>query len=388
MNNKWPQHSKKEIYKVLQILKNGNTNYLFGNEGIEFEKEFAEFSNSKYAVALSNGTVALDLAIKSLNLKKNSEIIVTPRSFIASASCILLNNLKPKFIDVDKNTHNITLEQISKSINKNTSAIICVHLGGMPCNMIEIMKFAKQNDLFVIEDCAQAHGAKIENRSVGSFADISTWSFCYDKIISTGGEGGMITTNNKKLYDFCWSYKDHGKNKKKYVTAKKIKDGKFKFLHDTLGNNFRLTEIQSGLGRIQLMKINQNIKRRNKFSKFIVNKLKDSKIYSFQNSNFSYQHAYYRLYINLNKNHILPKINNIKFINFLLEKNIICGSGSSSEIYKEKCFKNIKVETKNFPNTKYLVKFTFAIFINQYMDLAYANKIVKNLNILEKKYSK
>ena len=216
MNTNWPQHSNSEITKVIQILKSGRTNYLFSNEGKAFEKEFAKFSNTEYAVALSNGTVALDLALKSLKLKKGSEVIVTPRSFIASASCILLNNLKPKFIDVDLDSHNISPKEIEKSISKKTSAIICVHLGGTPCDMPEIMKIAKKNKLFVIEDCSQAHGAKIHNKSIGSYGNIATWSFCYDKIISTGGEGGMITTNQKKLYEFCWSYKDHGKNKTKY----------------------------------------------------------------------------------------------------------------------------------------------------------------------------
>ena len=388
MNNNWPQHSHSEIKKTISILKNGKTNYLFGNEGMLFEKEFAIFSDSKYAVAVSNGTVALDLAIKCLNLKKNSEILVTPRSFIASASCILLNKLRPKFLDVETQSHNIDPSKIIKNINKKTAAIICVHLGGMPCNMIEIMKIAKKYNLFVIEDCSQAHGAKIKNKSVGSFGNISTWSFCYDKIISTAGEGGMITTNNKKFYNYCWSYKDHGKDKFKFKLAKKAKDGKFKFLHDTLGSNYRMTEIQSAIGRIQLKKIKQNKLRRNNFSQLIIKNFKNSKVYSFQKSNFNYEHAYYRLYININKENILPKIQNLHFIKYLISNKVSSGVGSSSEIYKEKCFNKFKVKNEDFKNSVYLSKYSFAIFINQSMKLKFAKKIIEVLKILEIKYSK
>ena len=388
MNNRWPQHSFDEIKKTISILKSGKTNYLYGNEGELFEREFAKFSDTKFAVALSNGTVALDLAIKSLNLKKNSEILVTPRSFIASASCILLNNLKPKFIDVESQSHNISSSHIIKNINKKTSAIICVHLGGMPCNMIEIMQIAKKYNLYVIEDCSQAHGAKINNKSVGSFGDIATWSFCYDKIISTAGEGGMITTNNKKLYEYCWSYKDHGKDRYKYRLSKKVNDGKFKFLHDILGSNYRLTEIQSAIGRIQLKKIKKNKLRRNNISKLIIQKFKNSKLYSFQKSDFNYEHAYYRLYININKKNVLPKVYNLHFIKYLISNKISSGVGTSSEIYKEKSFKNLKVSSKNFKNSQYLKKYSFAIFVNQSMSSKVAKKIIDILKILEEKYTK
>lgn len=384
----WPQHSNLEISKIKNVLKSGKTNYLFGKEGELFEKEFAKFTNTKHAVALSNGTVALDIAIKSLKLKKNSEIIVTPKSFIASASCILLNDLKPKFIDVDIDSHNISIERIEKNISKRTSAIICVHLGGQPCNMLKINTIAKKHKLYVIEDCSQAHGAKINNQSVGSFGDVSTWSFCYDKIISTGGEGGMITTNNKKIYNFCWSYKDHGKNKKKFNLAKKNNDGKFKYLHDNLGSNFRMLEIQSAMGRVQLQQLKKNIKKRTKFTLFIKDSFKNSRLYSFQNSNFNYKNSFYRLYINLNKKYLKNRTNNINFISFLLKKDIQCGVGSSSEIYKEKCFKEININLKNFKNTKHLSKYSFAIFINHYLDLIYAKKIIKNLKFLENEYSK
>lgn len=385
---KWPSHSLKEIRTVKNILKNGKTNYLYGDEGRHFEKEFAYKTNSKYAVALSNGTVALDLAIKSLNLKPKSEIIVTPRSFVASASSIVLNNLVPVFADVDQITQNINIESIKNVFSKKTSAILCVHLGGMPCEMQLIIKFAKQKKIKVIEDCSQAHGASYLNRSVGSFGDISAWSFCFDKIISTAGEGGMITTNNKKLYEFCWSFKDHGKNYKKFIKSRKISDGKFKFLHDNFGSNYRLTEIQSSIGRIQLRNIDKINHKRNKICKCVEEKLTKSQIYYFQNLNKKYKHAYYKLYISLKKENLKKNVDNTNFIKTLLNNNIICGVGTCSEIYLEKNFKSYNINTKKFKNAKYLSKYSFAISINHNMSLKHASNIAFLLKKLEIKYKK
>ena len=216
-NSSWPNYSFDEINKVNKIIKSGKVNYVYGKEGKKFENLFSKWIKRKYSVALTNGTVALELAIKSLKLPANSEIMVTARSFFASASVIVRAGFIPKFLDVDLFDQNILVEDIKKKISKKTKAIICVHLSGNPCQMIEILKIAKKYNIKIIEDCAQAHGAEINNKKVGSFGDVAAWSFCNDKIISTLGEGGMISTNSKKIYNFINSYKDHGlsfKNKK------------------------------------------------------------------------------------------------------------------------------------------------------------------------------
>ena len=209
--NNMPFYSDKTIKKVAALLKSGKVNYWTGNECKKFEKEFSNYIGNKYAVTLSNGSVALELALKVLNLKKQDEIIVTPRSFVISASCTINLGLKPVFADVDNNGK-LSLEGIEMAYNKKVKAIILVHLNGLSCDLDPIVKFAKKNKIFLIEDCSQAHGAIYKGKKVGSFGDISTWSFCQDKIISTGGEGGLISTNNKKLWLKCWSLKDHGKN--------------------------------------------------------------------------------------------------------------------------------------------------------------------------------
>jgi len=267
-----PFYSSKSIQKIGPLLKNGKANYWTGNECKKFEKEFSNYLGNKYSVAVSNGSVALELAIRALNLKKQDEIIVSPRSFIISASCILNLGLKPVFADVDDNG-NLSIEGIKKAYNKNVKALIIVHLNGLSCDLDHIIKFIKKNKIFLVEDCSQAHGALYKGKRVGSFGDISTWSFCQDKIISTGGEGGLISTNNKKLWLKCWSLKDHGKN---YDTCfiKKHKIG-FRWLHDNLGSNYRMTEMQALLGREQLKSLDKQIKKRNTIANLYLNGLRD-----------------------------------------------------------------------------------------------------------------
>ena len=206
-----PFYSNKVIKKIGPLLKSGKVNYWSGTECKKFEKEFSNYLGNKYSVALSNGSVALEIALKALNLKKNDKVIVSSRSFVISASCTLNLGLKPIFADVDDNG-NLNFEEIKKVYDNKVKAIIVVHLNGLPCDLNPIINFVKKNNVFLIEDCSQAHGAVYGGKKVGSFGDISTWSFCQDKIISTGGEGGMISTNNKQFWLKCWSLKDHGKN--------------------------------------------------------------------------------------------------------------------------------------------------------------------------------
>ena len=255
----WPYFDDEQIEKVVNVLKKGKVNSWHGNETKNFEKEFASWSNSKYAIAIANGSLALSSAYLSLNIGEGDEVITTPRTFIATASSISLLKAVPIFADVDINSGNISAENIEPLINKKTKAISVVHLAGWPADMIKIKKLAKQYNLALIEDCAQSHGAKIKLndnfKSVGSFGDVAAWSFCQDKIISTGGEGGMITTDNNKIFKRIWSLKDHGKSYD--LSLKKSDSYSFRWLHDNFGSNFRLTEMQSAIGRSQLNLMNE-----------------------------------------------------------------------------------------------------------------------------------
>ena len=344
--NNWPVYSKEEADIIKKILLSNKVNYLFGNEGKKFEKNFSTFSNCKYALAVANGTLALDLCLRSIDLENNDEVIVTGRSFVASASCISVLGAEPVFVDVDINSQNLDINLLEKALTKKTKAILCVHFAGFPCNMKKIMSFARKNNLYVIEDCAQAHGARINRKSVGSFGDISAWSFCNDKIITTGGEGGMVTTNSKKLYNKVASFNNHGKNLKKYysLTSKKIKS--FPYIHDELGLNYRLTEIQSALGNFQLKKMKEWTKLRNSNANYIINKIKELHIVNVPEIDKNYVHAFYKLYITLNNEFIKPGKNRSNILDALISEGVNASFGSCGRIFAKKAFKN----TKTIPN--------------------------------------
>lgn len=258
----WPSFTEEEGEIVKTVLLSNKVNYWTGEEGRKFEDEFAKKMDCKFAVAVSNGTVALELSLRALNIGNGDEVITTPRTFIATASSIVNVGAKPIFADVDINTQNITVETISEVISEKTKAIIVVHLAGVPADMPSIMEYAKEHDLKVIEDCAQAHGARIDGRSVGSFGHVGAWSFCQDKIMTTGGEGGMVTTNDADLWSYMWSYKDHGKD---FDTVYNVKHSHgFRWLHKSIGTNWRMTEMQSAIGRYQLKKLDCWQKQRKK----------------------------------------------------------------------------------------------------------------------------
>lgn len=246
----WPSFTREEADAVSKVLLSNKVNYWTGSECREFEKEFAAFAGTRYAVALSNGTLALDAALKAIGIGAGDDVIVTSRTFLASASCIVNAGANPVFADVDLNSQNISAETVKAVLTPNTKAVIVVHLAGMPAEMDGIMALAKEHDLWVIEDCAQAHGATYKGKSVGSIGHVGAWSFCQDKIITTGGEGGMVTTNDKTLWEKMWAYKDHGKSYDA-VYHREHAPG-FRWLHESFDTNWRMMEMQAVIGRIQL----------------------------------------------------------------------------------------------------------------------------------------
>jgi dTDP-4-amino-4,6-dideoxygalactose transaminase len=347
----WPSYSAKEVNIVSNVISSGKVNYLFGDLGKNFEHQFSLFSDSKYALAVANGTLALDLCLRAIGINSNDEVLVTSRSFVASASCISLLGAKPIFCDVDINSQNISLEEIKSKITKKTRALICVHFAGFPCNMPEIMKLAKQKNIKVIEDCAQAHGASINNKSVGSFGDLSAWSFCNDKIMTLLGEGGMVTTNSKKYFDFISSFNNHGKNLSKYFKPKDHKS--FPFFHDSIGSNYRLTELQSAVGIYQLSKMNQWNKLRTRNASIIIESVRNIKLVSYPLLPTGYHHAWYKLYLTIN-NQMLKKFSKRQnILDDLRSNNVPAYFGGCGEIYREKAF--AKLQPKNrLLNASYL----------------------------------
>ena len=356
----WPSYSEEEAKAVSKTLLSNKVNYWTGDECRKFEREFAKFSDTKYAIAVSNGTTALDLALNALGISDSDEVIVTSRSYFSSVSSIVNSRATPVFADVSLDTQNITAESISKVITNKTKAIVCVHLSGWPCDMDQIIHLANQYNLFVIEDCAQAHGAKYKGRSVGSIGDVGTWSFCQDKIITTGGEGGMVTTNDRELWSRMWSYKDHGKNWEA-IYNKEHPPG-FRWLHDSFGTNWRMTEMQAAIGLIQLTFMDDWSSKRLANAKKIwkvAKKLKGLRVPNFGcakfqnkcNQNNCCSHAFYKAYIfvegtEADRDAIMSSINN---------KGVPCFTGSCSEIYLEKAFDNTDFRpNERLPNAKLL----------------------------------
>ena len=344
----WPSFTQEEANAVSRVLLSNKVNYWTGTECREFEKEFAAWAGTDYAVALANGTLALDVALQAMGIGEGDEVIVTPRSFIASVSTVVNAGAMPVFADVDNNTGNVSATTIAPKITDKTKAIICVHLAGWPCDMDEIMALAKQHNLWVIEDCAQAHGAKYKGKPVGSIGHIGAWSFCQDKIMTTGGEGGMVTTNDKALWQKMWEYKDHGKNYDS-IYHKQHPPG-FRWLHDSFGTNWRMMEMQAVIGRIQLKKMAEWTKIRTQNAKILRDaltqfageqqflRIPDIEFHQVMGSDSV--HAYYKYYVYVRPKNLPENINRDSILNALNEKKIPCFSGSCSEIYLEKAFDN------------------------------------------------
>jgi dTDP-4-amino-4,6-dideoxygalactose transaminase len=345
----WPSFSLKEIEAVKQVLLSNRVNYWTGNEGREFEREFADWCGVNHAVAVANGTLALDLAIKALDIGPGDEVVVTPRSFIASVSCVVNAGAVPVFADVDQNSGNITAETISKVITTRTKAIICVHLAGWPCDMDKIMELAREFNLMVIEDCAQAHGARYKGRSVGSIGHVGAWSFCQDKIMTTGGEGGMVTTNDHELWEKMWSFKDHGKSYE--AVYKREHPTGFRWLHEVFGTNWRMLEMQAAIGRVQLKQMAEWSARRNHNARQIWDACRSHgsvRVPDFQCSQITCSgkcaevigcvHACYKCYVYVNPENLAEGWGRDRIVKEINERGVPCYHGTCSEIYLEKCF--------------------------------------------------
>ncbi|MCK5042243.1 MAG: DegT/DnrJ/EryC1/StrS aminotransferase family protein [Sphingomonadales bacterium] len=341
----WPHFSEEEVEVVNDVLHSGQVNYWNGQQGRVFEKEFASFCGSKHAIALANGTVALELALYALGIGEGDEVVVTPRSFLASASCVVVRGAVPVFADVDPDSQNITAETIKKVLTPKTKAIIAVHLAGWPCDMDPIMKLAEEHGLKVIEDCAQAHGATYKGRKVGSIGHVGAFSFCTDKIMSTGGEGGMLTTNDDNVWDKAWSYKDHGK---KFDTVyNKTHAPGFNWLHESFGTNWRLTEMQSAIGRVQLKLLPKWLETRRLNAAMLNECLSGFSCIRTTMPPGDIQHSYYKLYAFLQTENLNQGWDRDRIMAELAKRGVPGLSGSCSEMYLEKAFDDTDLRPKN-----------------------------------------
>lgn len=385
----WPSFTQEEAVAISRVLLSNKVNYWTGTESREFEREFAQWSDSKYAIAVGNGTLALDIALQALDLQPEDEVIVTPRTFIASISSVVNGGAKPVFADIDADSGNISPETIEAVITEKTRAIVCVHLAGWPCDMEGIMALAEKYNLYVIEDCAQAHGAKYKGRSVGSIGHLGAWSFCQDKIMTTGGEGGMVTTNDETLWRKMWAYKDHGKS---YAAVYETEHAPgYRWLHESFGTNWRITEMQSAIGRIQLTRMKEWTAKRTANAHAILQACKPWETKGYLNVPIMEQtpgfedctHAYYKLYVYVKPENLPEGWSRDRIISEISELGVPCYSGSASEVYLEKAFDNTDLRPEpRLPVAKQLGETSLMFLVHPTLLENEIQKTIEAINIV------
>lgn len=378
----WPYYEADEIEAATQTLSSGKVNYWTGELGRQFEVAYAKDVGKQYGIALANGTVALELALRVLGVRVGDEVIVASRSYVASASCVLLVDATPIFADVDIDSGNISAEMIAPLITKKTKAIIPVHVGGWPCDMPAIMALANQHNIMVIEDCAQAHGAYIAGKPVGAWGHAAIFSFCQDKIISTGGEGGMLLLDDESAYKQAWAYKDIGRSYDA-VYHQQHSVG-FRWLTESAGSNFRMTEFQAAIGLKQLEKLPCWVEKRNANAEAIIDTLKQ---FDFIDVPMPHQiggnqHAYYRLYAKVKPDANIVGLSGEALRNFLINKlttsGVPCFFGSCAEIYREKLFINIAPKER-LPNAAIFSDSAFCFLVHHTITSEQMNLMTNNI---------
>lgn len=332
----WPSYSVEEQEIAARVLASGKVNYWTGDEGRNFEQEFAAWCGADHAIAVANGTLALELAMRAAGIGPGDEVVVTPRSFMASASTIINVGAIPVFADICADSQNITPATVAPVLTEKTRAILCVHLAGWPCDMDGFALLAEQHDLLLIEDCAQAHGATYKGRPVGSLGDVAAWSFCQDKIMTTGGEGGMVTANSADIWQAAWSYKDHGKSWDA-VYNREYPPG-FRWQHESIGSNFRLTEMQSAIGRYQLTKMPQWHEERARNARLLTEILSESPLLRIPSVPDNIDHAFYKFYAFVRPEMLTADWSRDRIMTTLNDRGIPCTVGACPEMYLEKAF--------------------------------------------------
>ena len=334
----WPSYTEAEIEAVTRVLRSGRVNYWTGDEGRSFEAEYARSVDRRFGIALANGSVALELALHAFGIGPGDEVVTTSRTFIASASAAVMRGATPIIADVDRDSQNVTVDNLERCLTPRTRALVVVHLAGWPCDMPKIMRFANAHDLTVIEDCAQANGASIDGRPVGSFGDAAAWSFCQDKIITTGGEGGMLTLEDESAWQRAWSHKDHGKSYEA-VYHREHPPG-FRWLHESFGTNWRMTEPQAAIGRLQLATLAETIKARQRNAEILLDGLDGLPGLRLTRPPADVHHAYYKFYAFIVPSALRTGWDRDRVMATILDEGVPCFSGSCSEIYRELAFQN------------------------------------------------
>ena len=361
MKARWPVFDLEQVQAVAAVLQSGKVNYWTGTQGKCFEQEYAAYLGVKHAIAVTNGTAALELALHAIGVGNGDEVVVPSRTFIGTASAVAARGARPVVADIDLASSNVTTESLRAACTPKTRAIIVVHLGGWPCDMQPILDFANSRGVPVIEDCAQAHGALYQGRPVGSFGAISAYSFCQDKIITTGGEGGLVVTNSTALWERAWSYKDHGKNLTR--VNEKNEAGGFRYLHESFGSNMRMTEMQAAIGRLQLAKLAEFIRMRSANAFRLMQGLENCPGLVIPKPPNEVRHAFYRLYALVEPGQLADGWSRDEILKELIARGVPAGTGSCAEIYREKAFQVFGPQ-RSLPQARYVQENSLALLVD------------------------
>ncbi len=325
----WPIFEADELAAVEAVLRSGRVNYWTGDQCKLFERAWSDYHGGIHSLAMANGSLTLDTALKVLGIGAGDEVIVSPRSYVASAMCAVLAGATPVFADVDANSGNMTVASMEAVRTSRTKACIPVHIAGWPCDMPAISAWAAQHGIHIIEDCAQAHGAHIDGRSVGTWGVFSSWSFCQDKIMTTGGEGGMLCTPDLRLWKKAWQHSNHGKDYD--LSHAKVAEPGFRWLVQHEGTNLRMTEMQAAIGICQLRKLDDWVGRRARNSAIMQDALRGFRGVRVPGTPVG--HAHYRCMAYVNAAADRPKL-----LAALVSAGLPANIGSCSEIYREPIF--------------------------------------------------
>lgn len=332
----WPHFEDDEIAAATAVLRSGKVNYWTGEECRAFEQEYARATQRRHAVALANGTLALELALMAFGVGEGDEVVTASRTYVASASCAVMRGAVPVIADVDADSQCVSAETLRAALTPRTRAIVAVHLAGWPCPMDEIMALAAERNLVVIEDCAQAHGATWRGKPVGAFGHAAAFSFCQDKIITTGGEGGMLVLDDEGAWKRAWAYKDIGRSYDA-VYHRKHAPG-FRWLTESFGTNWRLTEMQAAIGRLQLAKLPRWTEQRRANAMTLAKGFADIAALRVPLPPAHAGHAFYKFYAFVRPGELAAGWSRDRIMAELNERGVPCTVGSCSEIYLEKAF--------------------------------------------------
>jgi len=332
----WPYFDAEIVEAVKDVLVSGKVNQWAGRQVYAFEQEYARYLGVSHAIAMANGSVTLDVALKVLGVGPGDEVVVSSRSFVASASCAAVTGALPVFADVDPQSGTVTAATIAAALTKKTKAVIVVHLAGWPCEMDAIVRLCRAHKLFLIEDCAQAHGAFYQGKPVGTFGDFASFSFCQDKIFTTCGEGGLLVTNDQRLWKKAWSFKDHGRD---FSSVCKQNGGtQFTWTVNSFGTNYRMAEVQAAVGRIMLRRLDDMVTRRRRYAAMYDEAFATIPGLLVTRPPDDCYHAYYKYYVQVEPRQLRDGLSRDGVLRKLAAGGIVCGCGACPEIYREKAF--------------------------------------------------